>query len=92
MSQFELVFLYCLLCLAIAAGLLHALKTTWVYLVVSSLLPPMLVLGIDSLWRGGVSVWADIVFVMLLLIAIGVALLVLAASAAIRRRGRSGGI
>jgi len=92
MTQSELVFLFCLLCLAIAAGLLHALKTTWVYLVVSSLLPPMLVLGVDSLWSGGVSVWVDIVFVVLLLISFGVALIVLAASAAIRRWKRSGGV
>jgi hypothetical protein len=64
---------YCIVAIVVTAIGLKFLKTRWVYLLVGSLLPPMLFIGGDALWRGTFSVWDDVVFVVLTFIALGIA-------------------
>jgi hypothetical protein len=85
----NVVIIYTALCVIVAGIGLKFFKTTWVYLFVASLVPPMLMVGGDSLWHGKVSVWADIVFIVLFLIALGVALVMALIRFVIVRRRKS---
>lgn len=77
MASSELFFIYAALAMVVSAIGLRFLRTPWVYLAVASLLPPMTFIGVDALWRGGFSVWDDIVFIILTLISFGIALALL---------------
>jgi hypothetical protein len=65
---------YCLLSVAVSALVMKFLKTTWVYLVVSSLLPPMIFVGGTAVWHGHLDAWSDIAFIVSWLISLGCAL------------------
>ena len=79
MDNQGIVFFYCVFAVAICALGLKFLKTVWVYFLVSTLLPPMLLIGGDAAWHGRFSVWDDIVFIVLALIAFGIALVLFVA-------------
>jgi hypothetical protein len=83
------VFLYLVLCVVIA-GICHRfVKTRWVYFLTASLVPPLLMVGGDSVWHGRISVWADIVFIVLCLIAFGISVVVHLVGYLLRRRKTS---
>lgn len=71
MNQFIFVVGYCLFSVAIAAVVMRFLKTTWVYFLVSSLLPPMIFVGATALWHGYLDAWSDLAFIMSWLISFG---------------------
>ena len=74
MSQLTFMLAYCLFCVAVSVVTMRFLKTWWVYFLVAATSPPMIVVGADALWRGSLSVWADIAFVVAWGIAFGCAL------------------
>jgi hypothetical protein len=74
MASQGIVLFYCLLAIVVSALALKFLRTTWVYFLVASLLPPMFLIGGDAVRQGQFSVWDDIVFVVLTLIAFGIAI------------------
>lgn len=74
MAQYIFITGYCLFCVGVSAIAIRALKTTWVYFVVSTTLPAMALVGVDVIWRGYLDVWADIAFVVSMLIAFACAL------------------
>jgi hypothetical protein len=80
------IFIALLLSAIVSAVGLRYLQTLWVYFLVTSLLPPMLMIGGDAVWNRGVDAWDHIVFVVLLLIAFGVSVVVRVASRLLYRR------
>jgi 4-amino-4-deoxy-L-arabinose transferase-like glycosyltransferase len=65
-----IMLLYCVSCFVVAAAVMKFLKTSWVYFLVSSTLPPLLLTLADALWQGEVDSWAAIGFVVAWLIAL----------------------
>lgn len=65
-----IIVVYCVSCVFVSAAVMKFLKTRWVYFVVSSTLPPVLLTLADALWQGDVSSWAAIGFVVAWLIAL----------------------
>jgi hypothetical protein len=66
------------------------LRTTWVYIIVSATLPPMILIAADALWRGHLDTWATIAFVVAWLIALVFALAYLAiVRLAAKKKGRA---
>jgi hypothetical protein len=71
MSQFAFIIGYSIFCFALSAVVMKFLRTWWVYFIVAPLVPPMLLIAIDVLWRGFLDTWASIAFVVSWLIALG---------------------
>lgn len=69
MNQGIFLAAFSLFCICISVMSLKFFKTTWVYVFVSTILPAMALIGLDVIWTGDLSVWADIAFVVSMLIA-----------------------
>lgn len=69
MSQFAFIIGYSVFCFGLSAVVMKFLRTWWVYFIVAPILPPMLLIAIDVLWRGFLDTWASIAFVVSWLIA-----------------------
>jgi hypothetical protein len=74
MNQIIFIILYFLFCIAVSAVVMKFLRTWWAYFIVAATLPPMVLLGVDAVWRGYLDAWADIAFIVAWLIALGCAL------------------
>jgi len=74
MNQLIFISGYCLFSVAVSAVVMKFLKTTWVYFLVASLLPPMIFIGGTALWHGYLDAWSDIAFIVSWLISFGCAL------------------
>jgi hypothetical protein len=64
MSQLAFIIGYSIFCFGISAVVMRFLRTWWVYFIVAPILPPMLLIAIDALWRGFLDTWASIAFVV----------------------------
>lgn len=73
MSQFIFLAGYCIFSIAISAAARKLLRTTWVYLLVSTLLPPMIFVGGSAVWDGHLDAWSDIAFAVSTLISLACA-------------------
>jgi len=74
MSQIAVIVGYSIVCFGLSALVMRYLKTWWVYFIVAPLLPPLLLVAADMLFRGVLDTWAGIAFVVAWLIALGCSL------------------
>ena len=70
------IFYYGLLAAVICAAALRLFKTTWVYFLVSSFLPPMLFIAVTSIARGSIDPLAHVAFLVAWAIAFAIAVAV----------------
>ena len=86
MNQFIFIAGYCLFCFMVSVMAMKFLRTAWVYFLVSAMLPAMVLVGVDMLWRGYLDAWADIAFVVSSLIAFACAVVYYAVRRVVDKR------
>jgi hypothetical protein len=88
--NFVIVLTYCAFCVVVCAAATTFLRTWWAYFIVSSIVPPMILVGLDVVWRGYLDAWADIAFLTSWLIAFGCSIsYYIARRIATRRSGKN---
>lgn len=67
--DYRVVFLYCIFCFIVAAIAHFSIKTFWLYIVASSVIPAILIIAADAVISEGFDTWSSVAFVVALFIA-----------------------
>ena len=62
--------LYCAVCFVVSAVTARLVKVTWLYFLISATIPAVLFIGGASVWRGYLTAWSDVAFVLSWLLAL----------------------